>query len=184
MLTRIRRAANAALPWATPIAVTAALILLAYTAFVPFSTNDDVGMRRVAAGRFVPGFGPDGHLVFTSAPTGVALARLYRLSDGVPWYDLILLAGTVLATVTIGSLLNMGHRGRSPLGLVATAALALPMFIVIQFSQVSGMLAAAGVLVLIRAGSARSTGTPSWAGPSRAGSRRNSGGSIRVRPRP
>src|SRR6187401_3514333 len=76
------------------LAVVLTVVLLpvvALTLFTPFyQTNDDIAMRLLAEGNFVPGDTPLPYLVFINVIVGQVLSLAYRLTAVVPWYDLVL----------------------------------------------------------------------------------------------
>src|SRR3954462_15352625 len=87
---------------AAPIVAAVLLPLIAVTLFTPFyQTNDDVTMRLLAEGNFVPGGKPVPFLLFINVVIGKLLAAAYSLIPGVPWYDLVLGASLIAAAAAL-----------------------------------------------------------------------------------
>jgi len=118
--------------------------------FPEYQTNDDVAMRLLASGRFVPDTGPTAYLLFMNVVLGWALASGYRAFSSVPWYDACLLALTCVA----GWSLLRGVARRA--GDAAAVCFSLPILLVIlipfhsrpQFSMTAMLAATAGMALL------------------------------------
>jgi hypothetical protein len=70
-----------------------------------YETNDDVGMRMIVEGLFVPGAPPDGHVLFMHTLLGHLLTAAYARTPVWPWYDLMLATGLALGLGTTAGLL-------------------------------------------------------------------------------
>lgn len=130
----------------------AALSAAAWLSFDPFyETNDDVSMRLIVEGRFVPGQEPSGFTLFVNALVGKALVAAYALWPGPPWYDLSLGALTLVAAL---SLLYASLDPRPALGWAFVAAFSgqmlLPVLVSCQFTHAATTGAAAGTILLAR----------------------------------
>ena len=129
------------------------LPLIAVTLFSPFyQTNDDVTMRLLAEGHFVPNGAPVPFLLFINVGIGWMLAIAYTMLPGVPWYDLVLGASltaavAALAVVWIGS----GRRRELLWTAILAIYLLLPAFVSVQFTLVALTCAAAGIALLMYA---------------------------------
>jgi hypothetical protein len=138
---------------AGPIVSAILLPLTAVTLFSPFyQTNDDVTMRLLAEGHFVPGGKPVPFLLFINIVIGKMLAAAYALMPGVPWYDLVLgasltAAAAALVVVWIGS----GERREILWTVILTVFFLLPAFVSVQFSIVGLTCSAAGIALLLHA---------------------------------
>ncbi len=138
---------------AGPIVAAILLPLTAVTLFSPFyQTNDDVTMRLLAEGHFVPGGKPVPFLLFINIVIGKALAIAYTLMPGVPWYDLVLgasltAAAAALVVVWIGS----GQRRDVLWTIILAVFFLLPAFVSVQFSIVGLTCCAAGIALLVHA---------------------------------
>jgi len=137
----------------TPMVAAVLLPLIAVTLFSPFyQTNDDVTMRLLAEGHFVPGGKPVPFLLFINAVIGKILAIAYSLMPGVPWYDLMLgasliAAASALVVVWIGS----GARREMLWTVIIAVFFLLPAFVSVQFSIVGLTCSAAGFALLVHA---------------------------------
>jgi hypothetical protein len=77
-------AAGAAVSIATTCLLIAAVWLLL---FPVYDTNDDVWIRLVLEGRYVPGAQPSGSAYLVNLALGETIAWLYRVAPGPSWYD-------------------------------------------------------------------------------------------------
>lgn len=130
--------------------------LVALMLFSPFyQTNDDVAMRLLAEGNFVPESGPLPFLMFTNIVIGALLRVLYGLAPSLPWYDLVL--GASMTAATAGFLcIWLGSRKWYDLAwsFVFAAFFLLPAFVNVQFSIAGLGCAGAGIALLVRAATA------------------------------
>lgn len=127
--------------------------LAALLFFTPFyQTNDDVAMRLLAEGNFVPDSGPLPFLMHINIVIGALLRVLYGLLPSLPWYDLILGASMTAATAGFFCIW-LGSRKWSELAwsAVFAAFFLLPVFVNVQFSLVGLGCAGAGIALLVRA---------------------------------
>lgn len=126
------------------------LPVAALTVFTPFyQTNDDIAMRLLAEGNFVPGDEPLPYLMFINIIVGKTLSILYRATATLPWYDLFL-GGAMIAAAAA---LLESWRGpirprRVTWALLFAIYFLLPAFVSVQFS-LAGMACAAGGMSLI-----------------------------------
>jgi len=137
------------------IAVAAAAILLplcALTLFTPtYRTNDDVAMRLMAEGRFVPGSEPLPWLLFINVIVGKILATAYTFAPQIPWYDLLLGAMTVVgAAVLFDTWCGSGRWLDIAWACLFAVFFLLPILVRVQFSLAAMTCAAAGVALLAR----------------------------------
>ena len=134
------------------LALLVALVAAAWLLFDPFyETNDDVSMRLIVEGHFVPGQGPSEFALFMNALVGKALAAAYTVWPGPPWYDLCLLAVTLAAAL---SLLYACVDPLPPLGWVFVVGFSvqmlLPILVSCQFTHAAITSAGGGVILLAR----------------------------------
>jgi hypothetical protein len=145
----VRSAARLALPFVGAVL----LPLAAVTLFTPFyQTNDDVTMRLLAEGHFVPGGKPVPFLLFINVVIGKLLAMAYTRLPGVPWYDLVLGASLIAAAAAL-LVVWIGPGGRREILWTAIFDLFFlrPAFVSVQYTIVSLTCAAAGVALVVRA---------------------------------
>jgi hypothetical protein len=141
---------------AATVAIAALLPIAAFALFTPFyQTNDDIAMRLLAEGNFVPGDEPLPFLMFINVMLAKVMSLAYQLTAAVPWYDVILggsmmVAGAALVFIWLGS---GGLHEIVWAALLATFFL-LPTFVSVQFS-LAGMGCAAAGVALIATGSLR-----------------------------
>ncbi|MFL6247390.1 MAG: hypothetical protein ACJ74H_15270 [Thermoanaerobaculia bacterium] len=133
----------------------AALLLpiVAVVLFSPFyQTNDDVAMRLIAEGHFVPDGKPLPFLMHVNVAIGALLSLAYRLVPRLPWYDLLMGAGMTAAAMVLLRVWSGTGKLREFVwaGLFALFFL-LPAFVAVQFSLVGLGCAAAGMAFLVRA---------------------------------
>lgn len=138
------------IPAIATVAIVALLPVAALALFTPFyQTNDDIAMRLLAEGNFVPGDEPLPFLMFINVILGKVMALAYQLTTAVPWYDLILggsmlVAGAALVSVWIGS----GKLHEIVWAALLAAFFLLPNFVSVQFSLAGMGCAAAGVALI------------------------------------
>lgn len=127
--------------------------LAAVLLFPPFyQTNDDVAMRLLAEGNFVPGTGPLPFLMHINVVIGGLLRVLYGLIPSLPWYDLVL--GASMTAAAAGFLcIWLGARGWHDLAWTAVLSIVylVPAFVNVQFSVAGMGCAAAGIALLLQA---------------------------------
>lgn len=131
-------------------------LLLPVTAVVVFGpfyqTNDDVAMRLLAEGTFVPQGQPLPFLMHVNVIVGRLLSFAYGLTHALPWYDLLMGAGM---TAAAGALLYVwgtsGHQLEIVWAFLFAVFFLLPSFVHVQFSLVGLGCAAAGMVMLVRA---------------------------------
>lgn len=131
-------------------------LLLPVTAVVVFGpfyqTNDDVAMRLLAEGTFVPQGQPLPFLMHVNVIVGRLLSFAYGLTHALPWYDLLMGAGM---TAAAGALLfvwgTSGHQLEIVWAFLFAVFFLLPSFVHVQFSLVGLGCAAAGMVMLVRA---------------------------------
>ena len=134
------------------LALLMALVASSRVAFDPYyETNDDVAMRLIVEGHFVPGQGPSGFTLFMNALVGKALAAAYSVWPGPPWYDLC------LGAIALAGVLSLLYACLDPLpalGWVFVAGLCaqmlLPILVSCQFTHAATISAAGGVILLAR----------------------------------
>ena len=133
-------------------ALLVALVAASWHWFDPYyETNDDVCMRLIVEGHFVPGQGPSGFTLFVNALVGKALAALYASWPGLPWYDLC------LGALTLAAALGLLYACLDPLpalGWVFVAGFSgqmlLPILVSCQFTHTGTLSAAAGAILIAR----------------------------------
>jgi hypothetical protein len=138
---------------AGPVIAAVLLPLIAVTLFSPFyQTNDDVTMRLLAEGHFVPGGKPVPFLLFINVVIGKMLAIAYTLMPAVPWYDLVLGASLTAAAAALVVVWTGSGQRRDVLWTVILAVFfLLPAFVSVQFSIVGLTCSAAGIALLVHA---------------------------------
>ena len=116
-----------------------------------YNTNDDVAMRLLSEGQFAPGAGPTPYLMFMNIVIGWALASLYTLADGIPWYDLLMTATTLIASAAFVFVWTAPNSAMAGLkALLLGAFFLMPLFATPQFSLTGMTCAAAGGMMLAR----------------------------------
>jgi hypothetical protein len=131
----------------------ALLPIVAVALFSPFyQTNDDVAMRLLAEGNFVPDGEPLPFLMHVNVVIGALLSVAYRLIPALPWYDLLMGAGLTAAAAALLRVWTVAGERMELLWAALFAILfLLPAFVAVQFSLVGLGCAAAGMLLLVRA---------------------------------
>jgi len=133
--------------------VVVSLVVISLAFFTPFyQTNDDIAMRLLAEGNFVPGDEPVPFLMFINIIIGKILATAYSLAPSLPWYDLFLGGSLVVATATI-VYCWLGSATPAQIGaaVLSAAFFLLPAFVSVQFSVPGMTCAAAGLALLLDA---------------------------------
>lgn len=136
----------------TVLAASALLPAVALTVFTAsYQTNDDVVMRLLAEGNFVPGDEPLPYLMFINVIIGKILAIAYGITTAVPWYDL-LLGGSMIASsaALVHVWAASGRKVEIIWALLFAAYFLLPTFVNVQFSFAGLACAAAGIGLLLR----------------------------------
>lgn len=127
------------------------LYVLCLGLFVPqFQTNDDAAMAMIAAGFELSDSGTE-HLLFTHVAIGLVLQRLYAAWPEFPWYGTYLHLLQFLAFTLLGfCLLRVaGPRPGALLWLAWLATFGSAAVISLQFTQVSALLAGAGLFACL-----------------------------------
>jgi hypothetical protein len=138
------------------IAITSTLVALTVlSGWIParplYLTNDDVAMRLLVEGRFAPGAAPTPFVMFMHIAIGWLLTALYTAASRVPWYDVLMLAAAVAATVAIVAAWNGTSDRLSFLRtLMLSVVLLGPLFATPQFSLIGMTCAATGLMLVIR----------------------------------
>jgi hypothetical protein len=129
------------------------LPLTALTLFTPFyQTNDDIAMRLLAEGNFVPGDEPLPYLMFINVILGKILSLAYGVTTAVPWYDLVLGGSMVAASAALVHTWTGTARSFEIIwALVFAVYFLLPTFVGVQFSLAGLSCAAAGIGLVVRA---------------------------------
>lgn len=127
-----------------------ALPIAAVTLFTPFyQTNDDIAMRLLAEGNFVPGDEPLPYLMFINVIIGKILASAYQLTAAVPWYDVVLGATMIAASAALLHIwIGSASKAAICWAVVFAAHFLFPTFVSVQFS-LAGMACSAAGLALI-----------------------------------
>lgn len=130
------------------------LPVAACTIFTPFyQTNDDIAMRLIAEGNFVPGDEPLPYLMFINVILGKVLSLAYKVTTAVPWYDLVLGASLIAASATLIYVwTGAGRLFEVIRSLLLATYFLLPTLVSVQFSLVGLACAAAGIALILRAG--------------------------------
>jgi hypothetical protein len=141
---------------ARALVVFLAIVLLplgALTFFTPsYQTNDDIAMRLLAEGNFVPGDEPLPYLMFINVILGKILSLAYRVTTAVPWYDLVLGGSAIAASAALVYIWTGTARKVELIWAVLFAAYFLfPIFVSVQFSLSGMACAAAGIGLIARA---------------------------------
>src|SRR5437016_2097908 len=78
-------------PWMVALLAAGTLALITPLVFtLHYASNDDVGMRLIAEGTFVPNGRPLPYLLYINFLVGYPLAWAYTIIPSVPWYDLLM----------------------------------------------------------------------------------------------
>ena len=124
-------------------------IILAIAFPIRYETNDDVFMCWIANG--VLGGEPDCHLVFINAIYGVVLKFLYTLVPKIEWYTLLFCLFHIAAVTTLSkAVLDVPQKLVKYGLLVLVYSIWARCIFYFQFTTTSGLLAAAGVLMLTK----------------------------------
>ncbi len=138
-----------------PLSIGTALLLplAAVLVFSPwYQTNDDVAMRLIAEGTFVPDVGPLPFLMHVNIVLGKLLSLAYSIAPALPWYDLLMGASmTFAAAALLRAWMDSGDRAQVLWGVLFALFFLLPAFVAVQFSLVGLGCAAAGIVLLVRA---------------------------------
>jgi hypothetical protein len=128
--------------------------LAALTLFTPsYQTNDDVAMRLLAEGNFVPGNEPVPYLMFINVILGKILSLAYEVTTAVPWYDLVLGGSMVAASAAlVYTWTGAGRKFEIIWALLFAVYFLFPTFVSVQFSIAGMACAAAGIGLFARAG--------------------------------
>jgi len=129
--------------------VVAAALVLAWLAHPEYRTNDDVGMRFIAEA--VIGTPEQSQfLIFQNVVIGLFLQALYRVAPALPWYDLMLTAGTISGALLCEVALLRLCRTRREIAFCAALGLIFftPVFHAYQFTA-SAMLLGAGAMLTL-----------------------------------
>ena len=135
-------------------------ILIAFAAFlftykgvrIVYAINDDITIRSIASGSLSGT--PDGHLIYIQYALGWIISRLYLLDRRLDWYGLVMLGllHGCLSLVMFRVLELAGTLKRQVTGialvLAAYALFGLQQAAVIQYTDVSGVLAGTAVFWL------------------------------------
>jgi hypothetical protein len=129
------------------------LPLLALALFSPwYQTNDDVAMRLLAEGHFVPGGRPLPFLMHVNIIIGKILSVAYTALPQLPWYDLLMGASlTAAAVALLSAWIGAGRWSETVFALLFALFFLFPSFVSVQFSLAGLGCAAAGVTLLVRA---------------------------------
>ncbi|HSQ37563.1 MAG TPA: hypothetical protein VLS92_06710 [Acidimicrobiia bacterium] len=145
--------------WA--LALSAAMVVVFILTLSPgYETNDDVGMQAMVDGTMGE---HSPHLVFTNVLIGLVLSTLYRAVDWFPWYGLYLYLAHFACLLTVVYVALAVPRGRLWVRLLSLAAVVavfhLPMWMALQFTSTSMLLAASGVMLSL---AVAQQGTARW----------------------
>lgn len=130
----------------------ALLPLAAVTFFKPsYQTNNDIAMRLLAEGHFVPGNEPLPYLMFINVILGRILSLIYEVTPTVPWYDLMLGGSLLTASAALVYCWVGGEVPSAVIWALLFAAYFLfPAFVSVEFSLAGMACAAAGVALIAR----------------------------------
>ncbi len=130
-----------------PIAINLLFLLLcALFTNIRFETNEDEAMMQIVSGMFGD-YEP--HMVFINSIIGYLLVALYQLIPGISWYPVLMVVLLLVGFCILSMLLYKRSR---QMGRVFTIALLLSFglyfYTSLQFTEVAGLLALAGLLLL------------------------------------
>lgn len=122
-----------------------------------FAINDDLGLYSVLTGAYL-GY-PDAHVSFMEYPFSWAIALLYRLYDGLPWYGLIM-EGLLLSCIlsSAGRLLGIMDRSEmktaekvivAALFILAWYGMLLMAILRLQYTVVAGACSATALFLFV-----------------------------------
>ena len=149
-----RRSGPGAVPSAAragiALLVVASAFALASLAGLEYKINDDVGMRFIAEA-IIGEAGQSQFLIFQNVLVGLLLQALYSIAPALPWYDLLLAAGTIAGALLCElALLRLCTNLRE---MLFCAALGLtfftPVFHGLQFTASAMLLGAGATLTVI-----------------------------------
>src|SRR5262249_32392834 len=132
--------------------------------YASYATSDDVALRMITEGRFIPGAPPSAETHFMSLVFGRVLVWLHAAAPGVAWYDLSLegtLAVSLMLAVRILQV-RCTDLFRPTLAVVSAAFLWMFAFPAFTVASIIGSGIGALVLLLFRIG-----GMPGFAWRSR-----------------
>lgn len=135
-------------PWVVAVLAAVALALITPLVFtLRYASNDDVGMRLIAEGRFVPDGKPLPFLLYINTLLGYPLAWAYTMVPSAPWYDLLMGATIVVSAAAL--FFTWGDA--KPWSFLFGLFFLLPIFVSQQFTQTGMTSAAAGIILIARA---------------------------------
>lgn len=138
--------------WLVALLAAGALALITPLVFtLRYASNDDVGMRLIAEGRFVPDGKPLPFLLYINTLLGYPLAWAYTLVPNAPWYDLLMGATIVLSAAALFFTWGAANTSRQPWSFLFGLFFLLPIFVSQQFTQTGMISAAAGTILIARA---------------------------------
>lgn len=121
------------------------------TLFEPvFGTRDDEVMRRIVAGYYTNK--PDGHAIFIGVPLSFLLSFLYKLNSSIQWYGIVWSSLVVICSfLVINNVLklNKSYKKRIIYSLLLLMGIFTPVFIVQQFTVLSGILCGTAVYMVV-----------------------------------
>ncbi|MBX9774056.1 MAG: hypothetical protein K2Y71_06545 [Xanthobacteraceae bacterium] len=129
--------------------VVATAFVLAWFCGFTHRTNDDSLMRMIAEGAMSGS--PSEFLIYENVIAGLVLRSLYNVAPRVPWYDLVLAAGSMagaLLLLTAVVRLNRSHRGMFFCALVGLIVFT-GIFQNLQFSAAAIVLAGGATALLV-----------------------------------
>ena len=141
-----------AVPVLSPLAlaalVTVAAFGIAWFCGLTYRTNDDPDMRMIAEGLLARR--PSEFVFYLSIIAGLVLRALYSVAPQVPWYDLLIAAGTAAGGFLLLTALLRLCRPRTEAIFVALLGLIVftGLFRNLQFSAAANLLAGGAVALL------------------------------------
>lgn len=140
----------------TVLAVLLALVLTGILCPMTYYLNDDVMIRSILSGAYTGT--PDGHAVYMKYPLTGIISLLYRLTNHVPWFSLMLTGCFLLAIsmvlVRLVQMLKEAEYGKKFFGIISLvlgallcAALFLPNFIYLHYTVTAAVLGGCGLFL-------------------------------------
>ena len=124
-----------------------------------YSMNDDVMMKSILSGSYTGS--PDGHAVYMKYPISGVLSLLYRLTDGISWFDLMMTSCFVLAiSAVVLRTLRMGRacqdQSRKWISVAMAGLLCLAIFmphiLTMHYTLVAAMLGSCALFLVTTGG--------------------------------
>ena len=127
------------------------VLFFAFIVYHPaYNICDDYIMRSVADGTLNPYIGPSNFLFYISSYYGEILKKLYLFNPNIYWYDLLFyILMSISLLVSSFCIFKNNDKIYNSISFITIFCIYLPLFLSMQFTIVSGMLAVAAVILAI-----------------------------------